>query len=328
VEQQLKEQIKEVGEAVNQSLSDSKQITEVVSRIKKGGHAIFLVLEAKIGVRNQFATSSKPFLVALPTIPESEEPQLKELGKELEQAFNETFSASKPGTDVVSRIRESGYDVFLTLQAAIGPDEAATNALKRKYFKDPVSAKQPDIPRLRQTAHARQTAPVLQTAPTQTAPVLQRAPVPQSAEVQRKEEVREVTVSPKEKPEARTRVPWIGDLVFVQDRPGELFQVASVCGVTKIVGLAHVGRKETEREWTTAYFSALTFPHPKWWYELREYGLLGGSICLIVVAVALLWVLIRVGAGPYLLVGFALFVAWVWTKRFARQKRIRKARAR
>lgn len=42
--------MKELGEAINESLADSDQIAEVVSRIKEGGYEIFLVLEATIGV--------------------------------------------------------------------------------------------------------------------------------------------------------------------------------------------------------------------------------------------------------------------------------------
>ncbi len=45
--------MKELGEAINESLSDSDQIAEVVSRIKEGGYDIFLVLEATIGVSKQ-----------------------------------------------------------------------------------------------------------------------------------------------------------------------------------------------------------------------------------------------------------------------------------
>jgi hypothetical protein len=50
VDQQLKQMMKELGEAINESLADSEQIAEVVSRIKDGGYDIFLVLEATIGV--------------------------------------------------------------------------------------------------------------------------------------------------------------------------------------------------------------------------------------------------------------------------------------
>ena len=50
---QLKQLMKELGDAINESLSDSEQIAEVVSRIKDGGYDIFLVLEATIGVSKQ-----------------------------------------------------------------------------------------------------------------------------------------------------------------------------------------------------------------------------------------------------------------------------------
>ena len=50
MDQQLKQLMKELGEAINESLADSEQIAEVVSRIKEGGYDIFLVLEATIGV--------------------------------------------------------------------------------------------------------------------------------------------------------------------------------------------------------------------------------------------------------------------------------------
>jgi pentose-5-phosphate-3-epimerase len=53
VDPQLKQLMKELGDAINESLSDSEQIYEVVSRIKEGGYDIFLVLEATIGVSKQ-----------------------------------------------------------------------------------------------------------------------------------------------------------------------------------------------------------------------------------------------------------------------------------
>ena len=50
MDQQLKQLMKELGDAINESLADSDSIAEVVSRIKEGGYDIFLVLEATIGV--------------------------------------------------------------------------------------------------------------------------------------------------------------------------------------------------------------------------------------------------------------------------------------
>jgi len=59
VDQQLKQLMKELGEAINESLADSEQIAEVVSRIKDGGYDIFLVLEATIGVSKPGEKSSE-----------------------------------------------------------------------------------------------------------------------------------------------------------------------------------------------------------------------------------------------------------------------------
>ena len=53
MDQQLKQLMKELGDAINESLADSEQIAEVVSKIKDGGYDIFLVLEATIGVSKQ-----------------------------------------------------------------------------------------------------------------------------------------------------------------------------------------------------------------------------------------------------------------------------------
>jgi len=41
--------MKELGDAINNSLSDSDQIAEVISRIKARGYDVFVVLEATIG---------------------------------------------------------------------------------------------------------------------------------------------------------------------------------------------------------------------------------------------------------------------------------------
>jgi uncharacterized protein (UPF0335 family) len=53
VDKQLKSMMRELGDAINNSLSDSEQIAEVISRIKDGGYDVFVVLEATIGVNQQ-----------------------------------------------------------------------------------------------------------------------------------------------------------------------------------------------------------------------------------------------------------------------------------
>jgi len=57
--------MKELGEAINESLSESEQIAEVISKIKSGGYDVFLVLEATIGFnkREEQADAGKPSLV-------------------------------------------------------------------------------------------------------------------------------------------------------------------------------------------------------------------------------------------------------------------------
>jgi hypothetical protein len=53
VDQRLKSLVEQLGEAINNSLSDSEQIAEVITRIKAGGYDVFLVLEATIGLNER-----------------------------------------------------------------------------------------------------------------------------------------------------------------------------------------------------------------------------------------------------------------------------------
>ena len=54
---QLKQLMKELGDAINESLSDSELISEVVSRIKEAGYDIALTLEATIRISKQGGTT-------------------------------------------------------------------------------------------------------------------------------------------------------------------------------------------------------------------------------------------------------------------------------
>ncbi len=45
--------MKELGKALNESVSDSEQIADVVSRVKGGGYDIFMVLKASVAVKRQ-----------------------------------------------------------------------------------------------------------------------------------------------------------------------------------------------------------------------------------------------------------------------------------
>lgn len=69
MDQQLRKLLKELNDAISESLTDSGQIAEVISRIKAGGYDVFLVLEATIGFNKQDQRPSRkrPSLVAART---------------------------------------------------------------------------------------------------------------------------------------------------------------------------------------------------------------------------------------------------------------------
>jgi len=66
VDKRLKTMIKELGDAINNSLSDSEQIAEVISRIKAGGYDVFVVLEATIGFNDAEEGEEQEKLAATP----------------------------------------------------------------------------------------------------------------------------------------------------------------------------------------------------------------------------------------------------------------------
>jgi hypothetical protein len=61
----LKKLMKELGDAINQSLAESDQIGDVIARIKADGYDVFLVLEATVGFnrRDDAEPEKKPMLV-------------------------------------------------------------------------------------------------------------------------------------------------------------------------------------------------------------------------------------------------------------------------
>jgi hypothetical protein len=50
--------MKQLGEAINDSISGSEQIAEVIARIKTSGYDIFVVLEATVGFNKRESDSS------------------------------------------------------------------------------------------------------------------------------------------------------------------------------------------------------------------------------------------------------------------------------
>ena len=49
LDENFKRLIKELGDAINESLSESEKISDVMSRIRHSGYDLFLVLEVTIG---------------------------------------------------------------------------------------------------------------------------------------------------------------------------------------------------------------------------------------------------------------------------------------
>jgi hypothetical protein len=67
VNSRLKQLMKELGDAINESLSESERIEESIAQIKGDGYDVFLVLEATIGLNKREdeddAGEEKPALV-------------------------------------------------------------------------------------------------------------------------------------------------------------------------------------------------------------------------------------------------------------------------
>jgi hypothetical protein len=59
LEDRLKELMQELGNAINESLSDSDRIAAAIGEIKRAGYDVFLVLEATIGFNKREEGSSE-----------------------------------------------------------------------------------------------------------------------------------------------------------------------------------------------------------------------------------------------------------------------------
>jgi len=59
LDDQLKELMQELGNAINESLSDSDRIAAAIGEIKRAGYDVFLVLEATIGFNKRSETNEE-----------------------------------------------------------------------------------------------------------------------------------------------------------------------------------------------------------------------------------------------------------------------------
>lgn len=60
MEENLKHLMQKLGHAINESLSESESIEEVLGEIQREGYDVFLVLEATIGFNERAARESDP----------------------------------------------------------------------------------------------------------------------------------------------------------------------------------------------------------------------------------------------------------------------------
>lgn len=59
MEEKLKDLMQELGNAINESLSDSDRIAAAIGEIKRAGYDVFLVLEATIGFNKRDESSEE-----------------------------------------------------------------------------------------------------------------------------------------------------------------------------------------------------------------------------------------------------------------------------
>ena len=89
MDERLRELMEELGNAINESLSDSERIASAIGEIKRAGYDVFLVLEATIGFNKRAS---------------EEELDAEEPGVEMEEEHGQT-PPSSPG-----RIRWTSQD--------------------------------------------------------------------------------------------------------------------------------------------------------------------------------------------------------------------------
>jgi hypothetical protein len=70
LDDRLKHLMKELGGAINESLSESERIAEAISNIKQHGYDVFLVLEATIGFNKREEEESAADKEVTPAKPE------------------------------------------------------------------------------------------------------------------------------------------------------------------------------------------------------------------------------------------------------------------
>jgi hypothetical protein len=66
VDTQLENLMRQLGEAINDSISSSAQVADVIARVKSGGYDVFVVLEATVGFNQHDEHAPAPAAPARP----------------------------------------------------------------------------------------------------------------------------------------------------------------------------------------------------------------------------------------------------------------------
>jgi hypothetical protein len=70
VDTQLENLMRQLGEAINDSISSSAQVADVIARVKSGGYDVFVVLEATVGFNQRDEHAPVPAAPARPGEPD------------------------------------------------------------------------------------------------------------------------------------------------------------------------------------------------------------------------------------------------------------------
>ena len=73
------------------------------------------------------------------------DPKLKRWMKELGEAINSSVSEAEPIADVIGKIKDHGYDVFLVLEATIGFNKRDIEVEEEPAAKDTGSFAEPEL---------------------------------------------------------------------------------------------------------------------------------------------------------------------------------------
>ena len=138
MDDQLKQQLKEFGEAVNSALFDSKQIARAVARIKEAGYESFVKLESTIGVSKLGEGSCERSKLAselsVNPDPATMDDQLRQLMKELSEAIKSELD-SEQLAHAVAPIKQKGYEVFLILEATLKIGKPGKSSTEEEHIR-------------------------------------------------------------------------------------------------------------------------------------------------------------------------------------------------